>query len=47
VALTRVLLFFHLLGAVSFFAGAAVAGTLQLAAIRRESGRERCMRSCG
>ena len=34
--LTRVLLFFHLLGAVSFFAGAAVAGTLQLAAIRRE-----------
>jgi uncharacterized membrane protein len=36
VALTHVLLFFHLLGAVSFFAGAAVAGTLQLAAIRRE-----------
>ncbi|HEY3461848.1 MAG TPA: DUF2269 family protein [Gaiellaceae bacterium] len=35
-ALTHVLLFFHLLGAVSFFAGAAVAGTLQLAAIRRE-----------
>ncbi len=35
-ALTQVLLFFHLLGAVSFFAGAAVAGTLQLAAIRRE-----------
>jgi uncharacterized membrane protein len=34
--LTHVLLFFHLLGAVSFFAGAAVAGTLQLAAIRRE-----------
>jgi uncharacterized membrane protein len=33
---THVLLFFHLLGAVSFFAGAAVAGTLQLAAIRRE-----------
>jgi hypothetical protein len=32
VALTHVLLFFHLLGAVSFFAGAAVAGTLQLAA---------------
>ena len=36
VALTHVLLFCHLLGAVSFFAGAAVAGTLQLAAIRRE-----------
>jgi uncharacterized membrane protein len=36
VALTHVLLFLHLLGAVSFFAGAAVAGTLQLAAIRRE-----------
>jgi hypothetical protein len=36
VALTHVLLFFHLLGAVGFFAGAAVAGTLQLAAIRRE-----------
>jgi Predicted integral membrane protein (DUF2269) len=33
---TNVLLFFHLLGAVCFFAGAAVAGTLQLAAIRRE-----------
>jgi uncharacterized membrane protein len=33
---TNVLLFFHLLGAVSFFAGAAVVGTLQLAAIRRE-----------
>jgi uncharacterized membrane protein len=33
---THVLLFFHLLGAVSFFAGAAVAGTLQVAAIRRE-----------
>ena len=30
------LLFFHLLGAFCFFAGAAVAGTLQLAAIRRE-----------
>ena len=30
------LLFFHLVGAVSFFAGAAVAGTLQLAALRRE-----------
>jgi uncharacterized membrane protein len=36
VALTHALLFFHLLGAVSFFAGAAVAGTLQRAAIRRE-----------
>jgi uncharacterized membrane protein len=36
VALTHVLLFFHLLGAVSFFAGAAVVGTLQLAAMRRE-----------
>jgi uncharacterized membrane protein len=36
VALTHVLLFFHLLGAVSFFAGAAVVGTLQLSAIRRE-----------
>jgi uncharacterized membrane protein len=36
VAVTNVLLFFHLLGAMSFFAGAAVAGTLQLAAIRRE-----------
>ena len=35
-AVTHVLLFFHLLGAVCFFAGAAVAGTLQLAAIRRE-----------
>ncbi len=34
--MTHVLLFFHLLGAVGFFAGAAVAGTLQLAAIRRE-----------
>lgn len=34
--LTHVLLFFHLLGAVAFFAGAAVAGTLQLAAIRAE-----------
>jgi uncharacterized membrane protein len=34
--LTHVLLFFHLLGAVSFFAGAAVVGTLQFAAIRRE-----------
>jgi uncharacterized membrane protein len=36
VALTHVLLFFHLLGAFCFFAGAAVAGTLQLAALRRE-----------
>jgi uncharacterized membrane protein len=36
VALTHWLLFFHLLGAFCFFAGAAVAGTLQLAAIRRE-----------
>jgi uncharacterized membrane protein len=36
VAATEWLLFFHLLGAFSFFAGAAVAGTLQLAAIRRE-----------
>ncbi|HKU55860.1 MAG TPA: DUF2269 family protein [Gaiellaceae bacterium] len=35
-ALTHVLLFFHLLGAISFFAGAAVVGTLQLAAIRRD-----------
>ena len=35
-ALTHVLLFFHLLGAVAFFAGAAVLGTLQHAAIRRE-----------
>lgn len=35
-ALTHVLLFFHLLGAVCFFGGGAVAGTLQLAAIRRE-----------
>jgi uncharacterized membrane protein len=35
-ALTHVLLFFHLLGAVSFFAGGAVVGTLQLAAIHRE-----------
>jgi hypothetical protein len=36
VALTHVLLFCHLLGAVSFFAVAAVVGTLQLGAIRRE-----------
>lgn len=35
-ALTHVLLFFHLLGALVFFAGAAVVGTLQLAAIRRK-----------
>ncbi|HVM57633.1 MAG TPA: DUF2269 family protein [Gaiellaceae bacterium] len=35
-AATNWLLFFHLLGAFSFFAGAAVAGTLQLAAIRKE-----------
>ena len=35
-ATTHVLLFFHLLGAVSFFAGAAVAGMLQLAAVHRE-----------
>jgi hypothetical protein len=33
---TETLLFFHLLGAFCFFAGAAVAGTLQTAAIRRE-----------
>jgi len=30
------LLFFHLVGAVCFFAGGAVAGTLQLGALRRE-----------
>jgi uncharacterized membrane protein len=30
------LLFFHLVGAVLFFSGAAVAGTLQLGAMRRE-----------
>jgi Predicted integral membrane protein (DUF2269) len=36
VALTHALLFFHLLGAVSFLTGAAVVGTLQLAAIRRD-----------
>jgi uncharacterized membrane protein len=36
VALTHVLLFFHLLGAVGFFAGAAIVGILQLAATRRE-----------
>lgn len=39
-ALTHVLLFFHLLGAVSFFAGGAVVGVLQLGAIRRERPRE-------
>jgi hypothetical protein len=42
VALTHVLLFFHLLGAVAFFAGAAVVGTLQHAAIRRERPTEVC-----
>jgi uncharacterized membrane protein len=36
VSLGHVLLFLHLLGAVAFFAGAAVAGTLQLGALRRE-----------
>jgi uncharacterized membrane protein len=36
VAVTHWLLFFHLLGAICFFAGAAVAGTLQLGAMRRE-----------
>lgn len=35
-ALTHVLLFFHLVGAICFFAGGAVTGTLQIAAIRRE-----------
>ncbi len=35
-AATHWLLFFHLLGAFCFFAGAAVAGTLQLGAMRRE-----------
>jgi uncharacterized membrane protein len=30
------LLFFHLAGAICFFAGAAVAGTLQIGAMRRE-----------
>lgn len=35
-AVTHVLLFFHLLGAFCFFAGAAVVGVLQLSAIRRE-----------
>jgi Predicted integral membrane protein (DUF2269) len=32
---TEVLLFFHLLGAFCFFSGGTVAGTLQVAAIRR------------
>ncbi len=32
----HVYLFFHLLGAVCFFAGGAVAGTLQIGALRRE-----------
>jgi uncharacterized membrane protein len=36
VALTYVLLFFHLLGAFCFFAGGAVVGVLQNAAMRRE-----------
>src|SRR5207249_11711389 len=36
VELTHVLLFFHLLGAFCFFAGGAVVGVLQLAAIRQE-----------
>jgi uncharacterized membrane protein len=36
VAAAHWLLFFHLLGAFCFFAGAAVAGTLQLGALRRE-----------
>ena len=35
-AVTHVLLFFHLLGAFCFFAGGAVVGVLQLAAIREE-----------
>lgn len=34
--LTHVLLFFHLVGVVCFFAGAAVVGVLQLAAMRQE-----------
>ncbi len=34
--MTNVFLFFHLLGAFCFFAGGAVVGVLQLAAIRRE-----------
>jgi uncharacterized membrane protein len=36
----RWLLLFHLFGAFSLFAGAAVAGTLQLAALRRDRARE-------
>jgi uncharacterized membrane protein len=36
VAATHWLLFFHLLGAFCFVAGAAVAGTLQIGALRRE-----------
>jgi uncharacterized membrane protein len=36
VALTHWLLFLHLLGAFAFVAGAAVAGTLQVAALRRD-----------
>ena len=35
-SLSNWLLFLHLLGAFAFFAGGAVAGTLQLAAMRRE-----------
>lgn len=38
--MTHVLVFFHLLGAVSFFAGGTVVGVLQLGAIRRERPRE-------
>jgi uncharacterized membrane protein len=34
--LSHWLLFFHLLGAFAFFAGATVAGTLQIAALRRD-----------
>ena len=34
--MTHVFLFFHLLGAFCFFAGGAVVGVLQLAAIRQE-----------
>jgi uncharacterized membrane protein len=36
VALTHFLLFFHVLGAIGLFAGAAIVATLQHAAIRRE-----------
>jgi Predicted integral membrane protein (DUF2269) len=36
VTLSDILLFFHLVGAVALFVGAAVAGTLQVGAIRRE-----------